>query len=187
MIYPKKINANNSEKITKIMLAISIVIAIILTIINKLTSPNVTWAALANGGIVYIWVIVIYSIHRNVNIAGHVLVQTIAVSLLTVFIDYRLGFKGWSLSLAIPIILIVANTAMLILTIVSHKKYLRYAIYQFFILIFSILPAILIGERIVTEPIMGIIATGISILNLVITIILSAKDLEEAIKRKFHM
>ena len=76
---------------------------------------------------------------------------------------------------------------MLILTIVSHKKYLRYAIYQFFILIFSILPAILIGERIVTEPIMGIIATGISILNLVITIILSAKDLEEAIKRKFHM
>ena len=187
MIYPKKINANNSEKITKIMLAISIVIAIILTIINKLTSPNVPWAALANGGIVYIWVIVIYSIHRNVNIAGHVLVQTIAVSLLTVFIDYRLGFKGWSLSLAIPIILIVVNTAMLILTIVSHKKYLRYAIYQFFILIFSNLPAILIGERIVTEPIMGIIATGISILNLVITIILSAKDLEEAIKRKFHM
>ena len=79
MIYPKKINANNSEKITKIMLIISIAIAIILTIINKLTTPNVPWAALANGGIVYIWVIVIYSIHKNVNIAGHVLVQTIAV------------------------------------------------------------------------------------------------------------
>ena len=187
MIYPKKINANNGEIITKIMLVISIAVAIILTIINKLTTPNIPWAALANGGIVYIWVIVIYSIHRNVNIAGHVLVQTIAVSLLTVFIDYRLGFKGWSLSIAIPIILIVANTAMLILTIVSHKKYLRYAIYQLFILIFSVLPAILIGERVVTKPIMSIIAIGISILNLVITIILSAKDLGEAIKRKFHM
>ena len=187
MIYPKKINANNSEKITKIMLIISIAIAIILTIINKLTTPNVPWAALANGGIIYIWVIVIYSIHKNVNIAGHVLVQTIAISLLTVFLDYRLGFKGWSLSLAIPIILIVANTAMLILTIVSHKKYLRYAIYQLIILIFSILPAIFITEKIVTEPIMGIIATGISILNLIITIILSAKDLKEAVIRKFHM
>ncbi len=187
MIYPKKINANKSEIITKIMLAISLAIAVILTIINKLTTPNVPWAALANCGIIYIWVIVVYSIHRNVNIAGHVLVQTIAVSLLTIFIDYRIGFRGWSLSLAIPIILIVANTAMLILTIFSYKKYLRYAIYQFFILIFSILPAILIGERIVTQPVMSFIAIGISILNLIITIILSAKDLKEAIKRKFHI
>lgn len=186
MIYPKKINASNGEIITKIMLVISIIVAILLTIINKLTSPNIPWAALANSGIIYIWIITIYSINRNVNIAGHVVVQTIAVSLLTVFIDYKIGFRGWSLSLAIPIILIVANLAMLILTIVSHKKYFRYAIYQLFILIYSILPAILIGEKIVKEPIMGIIAIGISILNLFITIILSARDLKEAVKRKFH-
>ena len=186
MIYPKKINASNGEIITKIMLAISIIVAIVLTVINKLTTPNIPWAALANSGIIYIWIITIYSIHRNINIAGHVVLQTIAVSLLTIFIDYKLGFRGWSLSLSIPIILIIANLAMLILTIVSHKKYLRYAIYQFFILIFSILPAILIGEKIVTEPIMGIIATGISVLNLIITVILSAKDLKEAVIRKFH-
>lgn len=187
MIYPKKINASKGEIITRIMLAISIIVAIVLTIINKIINPNIPWAALANSGIIYIWIITIYSIHRNINIAGHVVLQTIAVSILTVFIDFKIGFRGWSLSLAIPIILIIANLAMLILTIVSHKKYLRYAIYQLFILIFSILPAILIGERIVKEPIMGIIATGISILNLIITIILSAKDLKEAIKRKFHM
>ena len=187
MIYPKKVNASKGEIITRIMLAISIIVAIVLTIINKITNPNIPWAALANSGIIYIWIITIYSIHRNINIAGHVVLQTIAVSILTVFIDYKIGFRGWSLSIAIPIILIIANLAMLILTIVSHKKYLRYAIYQLFILIFSILPAILIGEGMVKEPIMGIIATGISILNLIITIILSAKDLKEAVKRKFHM
>ena len=187
MIYPKKVNASKGEIITRIMLAISIIVAIVLTIINKITNPNIPWAALANSGIIYIWIITIYSIHRNINIAGHVVLQTIAVSILTVFIDYKIGFRGWSLSIAIPIILIIANLAMLILTIVSHKKYLRYAIYQLCILIFSILPAILIGERMVKEPIMGIIATGISILNLIITIILSAKDLKEAVKRKFHM
>ena len=187
MIYPKKINASKGEIITRIMLAISIIVAIVLTIINKITNSNIPWAALANSGIIYIWIITIYSIHRNINIAGHVVLQTIAVSILTVFIDFKIGFRGWSLSLAIPIILIIANLAMLILTIKKKKKYLRYAIYQLFILIFSILPAILIGERIVKEPIMGIIATGISILNLIITIILSAKDLKEAIKRKFHM
>lgn len=187
MIYPKKINANNSEKIVKILLIISILIIFLLTIINKLTNPNVPWAALANGGIIYIWIVSIYSIHKNVNIAGHVLMQTIVISLLVVFIDYEIGFRGWSLSIAIPIIIIIANLTMLILTIVSYKKYIRYAIYQLIILIFSILPVIFIIEKLVTKPVLGIIATSISILNLIITLILSSKDLKEAIIRKFHM
>ena len=172
MIYPKKINANNSERIIRIAIILSIAIAIILTVINKLTSPRVPWAALANSGIIYIWIVVAYSIN---------------ISLLTVYIDYKLGFRGWSLSIAIPIIIMVANLTMLILTIVSYKKYLRYAIYQLIILIFSILPAIFITEKIVTEPILGIIATGISIVNLLITLILSSRDLKEAIIRKFHL
>ena len=187
MIYPKKINANKSEKIIKILIAISILVAIILILINKLTSPRVPWAALANSGIIYIWIVVAYSINKNVNIAGHVTIQTIAISLLTVYIDYKLGFRGWSLSIAIPIIIMVANLTMLILTIVSYKKYLRYAIYQLIILIFSVLPVVFITEKLVTEPILGIIATGISLFNLLVTVILSSRDLKEAIIRKFHL
>ena len=187
MIYPKKINANRGEMITKIAIISSVLVAIILIIINKLTTPQIHWAAIANSGIIYIWIVVIYSVNKNVNIAGHVTVQTIAISALTVFIDYKLGFRGWSLSISIPIIIIVANLAMLILTIVSHKKYLRYAIYQLIILIFSILPIMFITEKLVTNPILGIIATGVSIINLLITVCLSAKDLKETIIRKFHI
>lgn len=53
MIYPKKVNASKGEIITRIMLAISIIVAIVLTIINKITNPNIPWAALANSGIIY--------------------------------------------------------------------------------------------------------------------------------------
>lgn len=187
MIYPKKINANNGDMIVRLLVILSILIGMILTIINRLTNPNIPWAAFSNCGIIYVWLVVIYSINKNVNIAGHVLLQTILTSFFTVYIDYRLGFSSWSLSIAIPIIIIIANLAMLTLTIVSYKKYLRYAIYQLIILIFSILPAILITEKIINNPILGIIATGISSLNLVITLILSSKDLKEAIVRKFHM
>ena len=187
MIYPKKINASHSEIIVRLLLILSLLVGILLTIINKITSPNIPWAVFTNCGIIYVWLVTIYSINKNVNIAGHVLLQTILISLLTVYIDYRIGFKGWSLSISIPIIIMIANLAMLILTIISYKKYLRYAIYQLIILLFSILPAILITEKIVTNPILGIIATGISLLNLIITLILSSKDLKEAVVRKFHM
>ena len=34
----------------------------ILVIINKLTTPEIGWAAIANGGIIYVWIVLFYSI-----------------------------------------------------------------------------------------------------------------------------
>lgn len=76
---------------------------------------------------------------------------------------------------------------MLILTIVSYKKYIKYAIYQLIIVLFSMLPVIFIGENIVRNPVLSIIATSISILNFIVCIVLCTKDIKEAIIRKFHM
>ena len=187
MIYPKKINANKSEKLIKIFLLSSIILALILLLINKLTTPNVPWAALANGGIVYIWITAIYSIRKNTNIAGHVLIQTLAISILTVFIDYKLGFKGWSIEIAMPIIIMIANVTMLILTIVSYKKYIKYAIYQLLIVLFSMLQILFIEENMVNNIVLSIIASSISIFNFILCLILCAKDVKEAVIRKFHM
>lgn len=187
MIYPQKIKANKSDKIIKILISISIGIAIFLIIINKLTTPKIPWAALANAGILYSWITVIYSIKKNINIAGHVLLQVIALSLLTIYIDSVLGMKGWSINIAIPIMIMIANLTMLILTIVSYKKYMKYAIYQLIIVVASMLPIIFVTEHMVQNKILSIIATSISVLNFVLCLALCAKDVKETIVRKFHM
>lgn len=187
MIYPEKIKAKKSDKIIKILISSSAFVAVILLLINKLTTPNIPWAALANSGILYTWVIVIYSIKKNSNIAGHVLLQLIALSSLTIYIDYTLGMKGWSINIAIPIMIIVANLTMLILTIVSYKKYMKYAIYQLIIVLISMLPVVLITEHVVQDKRLSIISSGISVLNFVLCLSLTAKDIKETMIRKFHM
>lgn len=187
MIYPEKIKAKKSDRIVKILMSASIGIAIILVLINKLITPNVPWAALANAGILYTWVIVMYSIKKNINIAGHVLLQMIALSLLTFYIDYKLGMKGWSINISIPIMIMIANVTMLVLTIVSYKKYIKYAIYQLMIVVFSMLPVVFVTEHIVQDKSLSVIASGISVLNFVICLALCAKDVKEEIVRKFHM
>ncbi len=187
MIYPQKIKAKKSDKTIKVLISVSIGIAIILVLINKLTTPNIPWAALANAGILYSWITVMYSIRKNVNIAGHVLLQTITLCALIVYIDYKLGFKGWSINIAIPIMIMIANITMLVLTIVSYKKYIKYAIYQLIIVFFSMLPIIFMKENIVQNKPLSVIASGISVLNLVISLMLCARDVKEAIIRKFHM
>ncbi len=187
MIYPQKLNSKKSNLIVKIGASISILVAILLIVINKLTSPHIPWAALANGGIVYLWIVLYYSIHKNINIAGHVLLHTVAISILTVYIDYELGFRGWSIDLAMPILIIISNITMLILTMVSYKKFIKYAIYQLMIVLFSMLPVLLITENMVQNKTLSMIASGISIFNLIISLILCTRDVKEAVIRKFHM
>lgn len=187
MIYPQKLNSRRSNLIIKLGLLISAVVAILLVIINKLTTPQIPWAAITNGGIIYVWIVLFYSVKKRINIAGHVLLQTIIISILVVFIDYKLGFRTWSISIGIPIIVITSNITMFVLTIVSYKKFIKYAIYQLTILVFSVLPIVFITENIVQNKVLSIIAVGISLINLVLTLILCAKDIKEAVVRKLHM
>lgn len=187
MIYPKKISVKNSERILYLGLAISVAVAIILVIINRLTTPEIPWAALANCGIVYIWIITIYSIKKNTNIGGHVLLQMVAISIATLYIDYRLGFNGWSFDIAIPIILITANATMLVLTMVSHRKYIKYVIYQLIIVMLSLTPILLTINNIMELKVLSKISIIISAMNLTITLILCYKDVKEEIIRKVHM
>ena len=187
MLYPQKLNSKKSNIIVTILLGSSFLIAILLIIINKLTTPEIHWAALANAGIIYIWITVRYAINKRTNIAGHVMIQAIAISLLTTYIDYNLGFKRWSLEISIPIIIMIANITMFVLTIVSHRKYVRYAIYQLIICIFSFIPIYFMQKNMINNYILSYVAMGISVVNVILTIILSAKDVKEAIIRKFHM
>ena len=187
MLYPEISNIKKSNRILKILMLVSVAISVILLIINAFIKPDLHWSLLFIVGIIYIWITTIYSIKKNVNIASHVMLQMLCVSILIILIDMIIGYKGWSLIIGIPIIAIIANLTMLILTIISHKKYIRYAIYQLIILLISVIPVILITEEIVKNPVLGEIATGISILNLIITMALCAKDVKEAIIRKFHL
>ncbi len=133
------------------------------------------------------WIIVIYSIKKNVNIAGYVLLQTFAISLLTVYIDYKIGWRAWSINIAIPIMIMIANITMLVLTIISHKKYIKYAIYQLIIVIFSMLPVILISKHLIEHKILSMIASGICFINFILCLALCTKDIKETIIRKFHV
>lgn len=187
MLYPNKLDRKKSDFIIKLLIGVSLIIAIFLVIINKICTPQIKWAGLANAGIVYIWITVLYSINKNTNIAAHVLLQMLAIAILTIYIDYKTGMKGWSYSIAIPIVIIIANITMFVLTIISRKKYIRYAIYQLLVCIFSIMPIYFIYEHLVENLVMSYVSIGISVINLVVTICLCARDLGDAIIRKFHI
>lgn len=187
MIYPQKINSKKGDKIVYSLIATSIIIGIILFIINKLTTPQIRWAALANCGIIYTWLTVMYSIKKGTNIAGHVLIQTILVSIVLLYIDKTIGYHGWSVYIGIPITLIAANVTMVVLTIISYKKYIKYAIYQLMIVLISLMPIALAVKNIIEMKVLMRTAVDISVISLVISLVFCFRDMKEALVRKLHM
>lgn len=96
MLYPKISNIKKSNIAVKSLAILSIVISLILIFIQVLVKSKFNWAFLSIAGIIYIWITVLYSIKRNVNIAYHVMIQMIFISCLMVAIDYIIGYRGWS-------------------------------------------------------------------------------------------
>ena len=187
MIYPQKLNSKKSNLIVNAGLIVSVSFAIMFVILNRIITPDVHWAAIVNGTIVYIWIVLFYTIRERINIAGHVLLHAIAISVLNVYIDYEIGFRGWSINISIPTIVIVSNITMLIITIVSHKQYIKYAIYQLFIVLFSMVPFVLLTEKITQNAFLSVTASIISVVNLIVSLVWCTKDVKEALARKVHM
>ena len=103
------------------------------------------------------------------------------------YIDNKIGFKGWSIYIGIPIILIIANLTMLILSIVCYKKYTKYAMYQLIIVLISMIPIIVALNGIIEIKVLNIVAVGISLFNLTISLILSHTAIYKTLICKFHM
>lgn len=187
MLYPKILNLKQSDKIIKILLSASIITSVILIILNAFFIKEVNWAGISIIGIIYIWVTTLYAIRKNVNIGGHVLVQTIAISILVIGIDIFTKYKGWSLTIAIPIVLLISNVTMLTLTIVKRNKFFKYILYELLVFILSMIPIILAVLKYTNYAILTIIATSISLLTMIITGIFYKKDIIEELKRRLHM
>ena len=187
MIYPEKLSSKKSDALINALLFCSVMIAIVLVLINKVTTPNISWAGIANVGIIYIWITVIYSIKRNANIAAHVLLQMIAISLVMLYIDIKLKFYGWSVYIGIPIVLMIANTTMLVLSIVNHNNYTKYALYQLIIFFISIMQIFLTVIGIMELNVLNIISLGIALMALIISLCIDYKAFYRIIKCKFHM
>lgn len=187
MLYPKILNIEKGKKIKRLLLLISVVISIILLTINIYVDIENKWSLLCIVGIIYVWCTTLYSLKRNVNIASHVMIQMISISLLTLAIDYILGYRGWSVKIAVPIMIIIGNITLMILTIVSRKKYLKYAIYQIVIFLLSMIPLIFIKYNEQNFNIPTIISSSIAVFTLVLTLILCGRDIYKDIIRRFHI
>lgn len=182
-LYPEIRSVKKHNLTIKLIAIFSVVIETVLMLINYLINNRLHWSLLCGIGIIYIWVTTLYAIKKNTNIASHVFVQMLCISILTIGIDEILGQKGWAFNIAVPIITIIANISMFFLTLVARKRYGKYVIYHMLIFLFS-MTELLIENAIHSRFIL--ISTSITVISFGVTISLCRKEVMAEIQRRLH-
>lgn len=187
-MYPQiEFNMHKFNIIFRLFLFLSIILSALLITVNYLTYSGVWWALISIGAIVYMWLTVFYSIRNDKNSAMKIVIQTLFGQLLTLLIDWSIGYSGWSINYAIPCIFMVANLAVLILMLVNFTNWQSYIMFQIIFVAFGFILIIFSLVKLITHPMLTFIAFGCSIVILSGTLIFGERSAKNELQRRFHL
>nr|MBQ8252781.1 hypothetical protein [Lachnospiraceae bacterium] len=174
--------------ILQICAFVCFVAIIVLALVNYLTYNGVMWSIICDAGILYLLVTLRFTLFNAHE--GHtmkILMQVIAVMLLTLLIDYIIGYQGWSVAYAFPVIILVADMLILILMMVNFRTWYSYILLQMAMLILSgIIGAYILLNHMGNTLLAGC-AIGVSALIFLGSVCLGDIRARNEIKRRFHV
>lgn len=180
-------SADRFHLVNRIMLFISVIIIVASIAINYLFYDDLYWSLISIVVVLYSWTIVRHAIINSIHLANKIMVQSLSGAVIVACIDLVIGYRGWSVDYVIPQIAIAANLGIFILLIISKLDWKRYVLQQMGMAFFGLIPMILLLVGIVDHPLMTYVATGISVVILLFTVILGDKSVKNEMIRRFHV
>lgn len=139
-------------------------------------------------GIATMWFVTYMAYAKRHNLLKSILWQLIIGSFGSVLWDYFIGWGGWSLEYAVPILSIISLVSMMVLRIIYKYEENEYVIYMslaaVFGAIFSII-TILCGW--VKMVILAVVSIGAGIITLVGMFLFKYAEMTEELEKKFHI
>lgn len=187
-VYPY---AENEQK--KIQFALSIylfsaIVVEVITVVACVISGTSIWrAVLIAAFMVYGFVTLKFSIQKNTGYRLKMFLQTLLAVLLLVFVDYILGFYGWSLNYVFPSVLLLTDAAILVLMIVNSRNWQSYIPMQLLMVGLCLVSFWLYHMGVVTDIRLAVVAIFVSALIFAGTVIVGGKKARDELYRRFHV
>ncbi len=144
--------------IVKLYTFLAIVAEATLIVINYATFSGLWWSAISGVGILYFYITLRHSIQKNSGYLSTILTQIIAGVILTVALDFILGYRGWSVNFVIPSAILLMDLTILILMLVNMQNWQSYILLQIFTVLLSIMTLLFWKAEIIKYPIVTIVA-----------------------------
>ena len=173
--------------IVKIYTFVAIIVEAVLIIVNVRTFRNLWWSAISGIAILYLYVTLRFSIQKNRGYRRTIMIQLIGATLLSVAIDFIVGYRGWSVNFVLPGAILLLDLAIFILMIVNKSYWQSYILMQMFTTILGIMVLLFWHQGLIWNPVVSIVAASVSAALLLGTLIFGDRKAINELKRRFHM
>lgn len=171
----------------KILLFISVIVAVVMSAIGYLTKTSLKMPLFTIMAILTMWIVLFTIVQKRRNIIKSFLYQMLIFSILFIIWDINTGLRGWAVSFAIPILNISAQIAMLISAKIMREHPSDYLIYFLLACLTGLFPLIFLILDLTTKPLLSVLCVSISIITLSGMMIFYGNILWDEIKKKLSM
>lgn len=137
-------------------------------------------------GILTMWLAVLVLIRKRRNLAKGILYLLISLSLICAYLDYLVGWTGWSLTYAIPILCCSSLLAMFLAVRFVKMKAGDYVLYVLSATLLGLVPLLFLMLEWVVNPIPSWTSVGLSVVLLLLILLFQGREIrKELAKRLF--
>lgn len=137
-------------------------------------------------GILTMWLAVLVLIRKRRNLAKGILYLLVSLSLICAYLDYLVGWTGWSLTYAIPILCCSSLLAMFLAVRFVKMKAGDYVLYVLSAALLGLVPMLFLILEWVFNPIPSWTSVGLSVVLLLLILLFRGSEIRrELAKRLF--
>lgn len=188
---PKKLHI-----VRKLFLFLSIIVLTICAVVNIMTYNGTLWSLIVAGTILYLWVLVKFTILSRKNIAKKLVLQAAAILLLFVFIQSLTPDTRWALPYALPFVMLATCFAITLLILIKTMRYKDYMLYLVSVALVGLIPLLLsiidatkflfeVNEKIVRWP--SIVCSLYALFTIIGLFIFGDRATKDEFKKRFHI
>lgn len=182
--------------VRKIFLFLSIIAIVVCIIVNILTFNGVFWSLIVIGTILYLWVLVKFTILSRKNIALKLILQALTISLLLFSIQIITPSTKWLVPYALPFVMIATSFSITLLILIKTMRYKDYMLYLVSVVLIGFLPLLLIvikatrflfevGDKLITWP--SITCCLYALFTIIGLFLFGDRATKDEFKKRFHI
>ncbi len=138
-------------------------------------------------GVISTWTTVGSVVTGRKHVSKIVASQVAILSILMLVWDWSLGWQGWSLNLAIPIILLASQASLYILAQALHLESSDYMIYLLLCALLGLVPLIFLIFSWTTIRLPSVICVGVSFLMIAGAFIFQGDLIKHELSKRLHI
>ncbi len=188
-MYPDvRLRTRMFQIVVRVYFVASILLEIALVVINSLTFSGTWWSVICGAAFLFLFFTLSFSV-SNHNY-GHILkiaVEAVVIVLFTLLVDVIIGYRGWSLTYAMPSVIIMVDIAIIVLMIANNLNWQSYISLQLTMIGFSAVGIVLFFVGFIKKPLLTFISLLVSLLLFLGTVLIGDRRAKTELKRRFHV